>query len=278
MRVVTCAASTAVVLFFSANVFAAQPGWLTRVNDYRAQAGVNPVVEDPELSRIDLLHAKYSVLNKVLQHSEEQGKPGYSADGDRAARTSNGAYAKEENDAIDQWMQAPFHALGILDPRLKTTGFGLYTDSTWSSAWLNVIAGMGALPPETRFPIYWPGAGSTTPLLKHWGETPEPTHSCPGYATPTGLPILIQLKPGTHPEVTDSSFTDETGASLAHCVIDETNFRYEDTTWQSTGRSILASRNAIILLPRDPLKAGKTYKASITSGGQTFSWHFSTTR
>src|SRR5882724_10929430 len=104
------------------------PDWLKAVNVYRAQAKLPPVTEDPDLSRSDLLHARYSVRNQVLVHSEDPNLPEYTVEGDRAAHASNGAQARSEKDAVDQWMQAPFHALGILDPRLKTVGFGLYTD------------------------------------------------------------------------------------------------------------------------------------------------------
>jgi hypothetical protein len=255
------------------------PDWLAAMNAYRAQAKLPPVTEDPAFSQDDLAHARYSVKNHVLQHSEDPGSPWYSAEGDRAAHSSNGAQASSGRDAIEQWMQAPFHALGILDPRLKTTGFGLYSDHDGSSAWLNVIGGLGALPAGTQFPIFWPGDHTATSLLSHWGETPEPSHSCPGYPTKTGLPLLVQLQPGMSPDVADSSLLEGT-VPVEHCILTAQNFHYEDPAWQSAGRSILAARNAIVILPRDPLEKNKIYYALVKIGSHsaavTYSWSFAT--
>ena len=40
------------------------------------------------------------------------------------------------------------------------------------------------------------------------------------------------------------------------------------------GRQILGSRDAIILMPQQPLVAGQTYTVSITSNGTTYTWSF----
>ncbi len=42
---------------------AAAPGWLTRVNYYRAMVKLPPIVEDPELSKGDRAHTAYIVRN-----------------------------------------------------------------------------------------------------------------------------------------------------------------------------------------------------------------------
>jgi hypothetical protein len=253
----------------------ADPQWLELMNQYRAMAKQPPVTEDPALSKGDAIHAEFTAKNQVLEHAEDPTLPGYSTEGDHAGRSSNGAEVKSEQDAIEQWMQAPFHALGILDPRLKTTGYGQFTDHGATYAWLNVISGMGPLPADTQFPIFWPGDHTATTLLSHWGEVPEPTHSCPGYPTKSGLPLLVQLKPGVSPNVTASSML-EADVPVQHCILTAENFKYEDAAWQTTARSILSARNAIIILPRDPLKKGFLYKMSITVSGTQYDWSFRT--
>jgi hypothetical protein len=73
--------------------------------------------------------------------------------------------------------------------------------------------------------------------------------------------------------VTASSF--KYGSTpLEHCVFDETNYTNPASYDQNTGRWILDTRDAIILIPKEPLQVGFTYLVSITTNGQTYSWSF----
>jgi hypothetical protein len=40
------------------------------------------------------------------------------------------------------------------------------------------------------------------------------------------------------------------------------------------GRNILNARDAVVLIPRDPLTPGTRYTVSITVNGQTHAWSF----
>ena len=55
------------------------------------------------------------------------------------------------------------------------------------------------------------------------------------------------------------------GKNLEHCVFDETNYYNPNSGTQTTGRWILNSRDAIIIMPKDPFEPGNTYSVSITS-------------
>jgi hypothetical protein len=91
---------------------------------------------------------------------------------------------------------------------------------------------------------------------------------------PSGLPIILQIGPGNlTPSVTAHSFIQGTTA-LEHCVFDETNYTNPDSSTQNTGRNILNSRDAIVLIPRAPLTPGATYTVSITANGQMYAWSF----
>jgi len=41
------------------------------------------------------------------------------------------------------------------------------------------------------------------------------------------------------------------------------------------GRAILDSRDAIVLIPKEPLYPGETYSVSISANGKTTTWSFS---
>ena len=57
-------------------------------------------------------------------------------------------------------------------------------------------------------------------------------------------------------------------------MFDETSYSHPDPGSQSLGRSILNSRDAIVLIPRLPLTPGTSYTVSLTVDGQTHTWTF----
>lgn len=269
-------------LVYAPPMQAAPSGWLAYVNAYRSGAGLPPVAENPIWSEGNRLHARYMVKNDVIEHSEDASNPWYTLEGLSAAQSSNLAANFDVNTpdewAIDSFMQAPFHAIGILDPRLAQVGYGSYREAGGTlamGAGLDVLRGLGDLPAAAVFPIIWPGDGATVPLGRHWGEYPDPLSSCPGYRAPSGLPVILQLGTGdTTPNVTLHSL-EGPGGALEHCVFDETSYVNTDGAGQSLGRNILDSRDAIVLIPRAPLVPGETYAVSITANGRVYSWSFS---
>src|SRR5204862_1094251 len=105
-------------------------------------------------------------------------------------------------------------------------------------------------------------------------EYPNPLTSCRGYRTPTGLPLIVQVGSGEGvPRVTGSWIFDGE-RPLEHCVFDESTYRNGNRTQQRLGRSILAARDAIVLIPREPLTRGRSYRATIDVDGRRIHWTF----
>ncbi|MBA3269284.1 MAG: hypothetical protein H0T71_02145 [Acidobacteria bacterium] len=274
--------------------FGAEQGWLAQVNVWRSRAGLNRVTEDVALSARDVLHARYSVKEDVLEHGENSASPWYTTEGRDAARVSSGAgnsnAAAPDSFAIEGWVQAPFHALGMLDPRLQTVGYGSYREADGGlqmSGWLDTGSGRGTSQAHA-LPIAFPGNGSRIPIPSaeicppgracFWGETPSPLTSCPGYSAPAGLPLTLQFTPPaftspTPPVVTASSLL-RNGTPVEICVFTGGTYTNPDAASQSVGRSILTAYGAVVIVPRSPLPAGASYTATVTSGGQTFQWTF----
>lgn len=288
--------NTHTYLPFSARSLTAEPGavptatptgapgswnWLNHLNRFRAMAKLPPVAEELSWSTGAALHSRYMVKTNTVNHGESASSPWYTPEGQAAAQSSNliGSERVDATDrwALDSWMMAPFHAVGILDPHLARVGFGSYREADGGvqmGGALDVLRGWGELPAGIQFPILWPGPGAVVDLGMFWGETPNPLTSCPGYTSPAGLPLMIQIGPGTAvPDVTAHSFF-RGSTPLEHCVFDETDYRNPDGSQQGTGRAILGLRDAIILLPRQPLAANTTYTASVTVNGQTYKWSF----
>lgn len=254
-----------------ATVHATAPAWLDRFNAWRANAGVPLLTEDATYDAGDVDHAVYMVKNDLVTHYETPGTPYYTAAGDTAARNSNiyvsSSTSTTDTDAIDWWMQAPFHAMGMMDPRLRTTGFGSYRES--KSGWdmgaaVNVVQGNSFT--GGAFPVFFPGNGTTVPLASYGGgEYPDPLTPCSAYAAPTGLPLWVETGGNVFTNASLDSFTGN-GVALPHCVIDSNN--------PSLG-SYLTERGAVIVIPKAPLQTGVKYVVGVTVNGVPYTWSFS---
>jgi hypothetical protein len=247
-------------------------GWLTRLNEWRTNTGLSALGENTTWSAGDYDHALYMVKNDLVTHYETPGVPYYTTAGDTAARNSNiyvsSSTSTTDEQAIDWWMQAPFHSMGLMDPRLTSTGFGSYRQvkSGWDmGAAVDVLRGNSFT--GGHYPVYFPGDGGSEPLTTYGGyEYPDPLQACSGYSAPTGLPVYIEV--GGNVATTAGpvhSFTGN-GVALAHCVIDSHN--------ASVG-SMLSTRGGVILIPRQPLVAGVKYVVALTVNGAPYTWSFS---
>jgi uncharacterized protein YkwD len=257
--------------------------WLSYLNYLRALANLPAVTNNAAWSDGAWKHSRYMVKNNTITHAEVATNPWYTPEGATAGSQSNVAVyssvSATDTDFLKMWMTGPFHGVAIIDPALLVVGYGSYreaTTGTWkAAATLNVLTGLGDVPASVTFPVRWPANSVTTYLRSYTGgEMPDPLSSCAGYATPTGAPIYLQLSSGTVvPSVTAHTLS-QGGTPLEHCEFDQTNY-VNNTGYQSLGRSVLAMRSAIVLLPRSPLVAGNTYNVSITTNGQTYAWSFS---
>ena len=79
------------------------------------------------------------------------------------------------------------------------------------------------------------------------------------------------------PNVTAHSITSG-GSATEHCVFDETNYTNPDSNQQSLGRAVLGGRDAIVLIPRQPLTPGATYRVSLTVNGTVHRWSFTVSK
>ena len=249
----------------------ASGGWLNRFNQWRASTGVSNLTEVPLWSTGDYDHALYMVKNDLVTHYETVGTPYYTTDGDTAARNSNiyvsSSTATTDEQAIDWWMQAPFHAMGMMDPRLTQTGFGSYREV--KSGW-DMGAAVDVLRGNTftggQFPVMFPGPATTEPLTSYGGgEFPDPLQACSGYTVPTGLPVFVEIGGNVATTVGPVHTITGNGVSLENCVIDSNN--------PSVG-SDLTYRGGVILIPRQPLQNGVTYTVALTVNGLPYTWSF----
>jgi hypothetical protein len=181
--------------------------------------------------------------------------------------------------AINDWLEAPFHAIGILRPGLTKVAFA--RNPKTGGAGLDILSGEHFVAHSS--PILYPGAGSTINLASYGGEVPSPIETCTTkkpqahYSNP-GLPLIALLPraPATH---LSASLTKPSGKTIAStgndlCVVDEKNFTSSDPVYGSTGRSILAGDHAVLIIPRTRLVSGRYSVDLSQSKRPDITWSF----
>ena len=263
-------------------------GWLAALNDARKASGLPAVGQNADWCNGAVAHSAYMVRTDHQGHSEDEASPHYTAAGHEAAQNGNvmatSSVTAGFQTAFTSWLQGPFHAVGMLDPQLATSVYGDFREdgATYRmGATLDVLRGqLPSVPGDVIFPVVWPGAGSVVPLhLRQYtgGESPNPLSPCSGYSGYTGLPLIAQFGSGAGtPVVTGSSLHDDTyDVTLEHCVYGETSYTNSSATDQAVGRGVLASRDAVVMVPKLPLGEGRAYTASLTVDGVPRTWSFS---
>jgi hypothetical protein len=261
-----------------------QPEWLNYLNTRRAIGNLPATQENSAFSDGCVLHSRYMVKNNVLIHDEDIRNTWYTPAGKDAAGNSNlmasSLVSASDEHAIDMWLTGPFHGLGLLDPRLLSTGFGTYREADGGFAMggcLDVYRGFGSLPATVNFPIYWPGPEQVMPYFAYYGgESPDPLASCPGYKTPSGPPIYLMLGLGTHDVQVNAHSFSSNGQELESCLFDKHTYNNPNSGQQDLGRWALGFRDAVVVMPRDPLAPGTRYTVSVTAGVQNYHWSFTT--
>ncbi len=282
-----------------------QPEWLKLLNFYRAQAKLTPVNEDVKLSAGDLDHVNYLVKNLgpalraggnpgIDAHLEDAHKPGYTSPGAAAGMASDVDFlafrGRKPSDpasgALSDWISGAFHRLPLLNPRLQRIGFARYCDSSLCVFALNAQTDVAQLPGGPRLydaPVEFPAPDSTTAMRTFINEWPDPLSACRGYSSPSGLPITLAL--GKRAPVGLDSYTvtrvvDSSGATedVPACGFDSSSYTNSDSATQSTGRGALSASGAVVVIPRDPLIKGASYKVSLVVNGKQYNWKFSVAR
>jgi hypothetical protein len=269
------------------------------INSWRARAGVAPLVEEPAWSAGATLHSRYVLeTNRSDDFIAEEPTSGYfTTAGNEAALNSTAFHSLFFSNfplsrIIDySWVAQPFVSLQMLDPYLRRTGIGYA--STYrpqserspsaiheTAAVLDLIRGRNTAS-AASFPVQVPGDGTVIPANCRDGAAAcgaggdGVTEACgfssgnPFTAPEFGFPIWMQFGAGTTPVVSAATLTSD-GVALPVCTFTAENYNVSYAPFQSYGRGVLRDRGAVVVLPRNPLPAGKSYTASLTVDGQVY--------
>lgn len=258
------------------------PSWLATINHWRAATGLPPVTNNRAWDRGLLNHfiylakspAHYMTGRYASMHTENPASPYYTASGAKEAASSDLAPgASTDMGALDEWLVAPFHAIGMLRPDLTQVALAV----GHGAGGLDVISGLNGHF-QQKAPILYPGPGSTTRLLQFGGEVPDPTQTCGWQRDKVGLPLIVMLL-GIPSHRLSATFIGpaglkESSAAKTLCVVDQFTYHSTDAVYGPAGRAILRDGNAVLLIPRHPLVPGR-YAVSVRQPGHAaIDWSF----
>jgi len=267
----------------------AVPAWLARVNAIRVASGLNPVSDNPawdtglrhHLTYLDKTPAALITGEYASWHTENPASPYYTPDGALEGSRSDLGIGATDVAAINQWLEAPFHATAILAPNLTQVAFVRVPSD---SAGLDVLGGLTNSGPTRSSPVLFPGDGSSTDLTSfNGGESPTPLETCraehPGADySDAGLPLIAML-PAAVPDGMTASLTGPDGvthssSSAAVCLVDSDTYVTSDPVYGDTGSQILSHDHAVFVIPRTPLVNG-AYRVRLTApSAAPVSWSF----
>lgn len=246
------------------------------VNYYRRMMRLDRVTRKKWMARGARKHARYMVKENDLTHEEDPDSPWYTKAGDKAGRNSNVAMGRcRARKNVEGWMATPFHGVQLMDPRWKRTGFGLHREGGSCAAALDTIRGRNDNITWDE-PVLFPGRRRTVPLRRFMGESPDPLTSCPSsYQVPAGLPIMAAMPDDIAPGDAIKGRLFKRGTKRVKvCVFGPHDYEHPNTASRDLGRSILDDRNAVVIIPKRPLKKGIEYRAKVKVGAETVKWKF----
>ncbi|MGH7812376.1 MAG: hypothetical protein ACREQI_00030 [Candidatus Binataceae bacterium] len=240
-------------------------------------------------------------------HTESPGNRYFTAAGANAAGWSfivrGSILPADAAPLVDDAMTMPFGAMWVLNPQVAELGYGAYCEGKDCASIVTFRMGLPRAEFIRLFDVpgtFWnPAQGNVSwvrePLRRaiefpapdsKIGLTgfsdlsvPGPITSCPGFGIHAGLPITLQLGAaytGAPLKAVKAGRVRllDNGSPEAACVIDETSFRSSNPLVERSGRYQLHMLGAVIVVPKDSLKAGHQYQVSIDADGRTFGWRF----
>ena len=238
-------------------------------------------------------------------HAESIGNPWYTEDGEKWANYANvfrGSAIPTDGTSLVDEQAARGDSTIVLDPQLATVGFGIlcatadcagviiYRRGLTKSQFLALYDGngmdwnsmMGDMPftrARLRKPIESPSSGMQFPSRAYRaGDYPNLLTTCPGYSTPSGVPIVLELgapAKGEEDVKVSSNSLSENGTQIETCAFDATSYANPDGFQQTQARERLHDYGAVVVIPKDPLQPGHQYTITVVADSQSYNWSFS---
>jgi uncharacterized protein YkwD len=253
---------------------------LDKVNGIRTLAGLAPVVLDAQLTKGCAAHARYLALNLgqtatlgLGAHDEDMQLPGASEEGRKAGKASDIAIGDHNPlHGIDAWMATLYHRVPILEPNLKSIGYGCARARRqgWVTV-MNITSGRDRSIPRPHA-VFYPVPGQMDVPL-HFpigGEEPNPipkdTTGKAGYPVTAFFPVAAPLK------APSGFLSDEAGKDVP--------VWFSSAEQPANPKHAGNQGNTVCMISKQPLRPNTTYRVVLRGQleGQAFdkAWQFTT--
>ncbi|OGY86476.1 MAG: hypothetical protein A2233_02865 [Candidatus Kerfeldbacteria bacterium RIFOXYA2_FULL_38_24] len=260
---------------------------LKLLNYYRQASGLLPLKRYADLDSGCQQHAQYMASNNILEHYEEEGRPGYSDEGNTAGGSSNVARLYKDASmvsALQKWLNGTYHRLLLMYGGLYGTGFAVSGPSSTNYYYscLNILTKTDIYTAGQETNVTYADLANTNPVLTPGvnevnvpttltaGEWPDPLAKFGGHY-PAGYPITV-IFGSLH-------YFSEVNLRLFK-LNGEQVFAYFQKPGDQTDPNILYQNNAYSLIPAAPLATHNTYRVRLDakrdSQPYTFDWYFTT--
>ena len=238
---------------------------LKGVNSERLILGLTPRPEDAKLSAELQSHCHYMSLNKTLAHPEDEGKPGFSAEGHQAGMRSILSMGTSSERVAWMMVQTYFHRQDVIRP--ETTAFGVGYEGSYGG--IDGRSKMGKAP-ATWWPVLCPVPDQRECGVSYQKEAPDAT---PGDDS-AGLPITAYFGAGAlllkRWELKAIAGVKTPG--LVEC------YPFDPKTGASAGMT--GYQRCVAIIPKEPLQGAATYEVTldvdVAGKPWTRTWQFST--
>lgn len=278
-RAILAAAVGACALLGAAPAAAPTPAAraVERANEVRALVGLAPVTLDPALSRGCEQHVRYLVLNGMGDgmgganpHAEDKARPGYTPEGDRAARSSDISFGDDDPvEALEGFLSTLYHRVLLFDSKLARVGIATSPDPR--ICLIDVLGGRDPAGPPWDKPIAYPAAGQKgVPAAYEGQERPEPT---PGFGRHRGYPVTVTFPRGVRIQ--------GAAATLSPAAEGAGPLPAFFSSPERPANPARPDNSATIgLFAEEPLESGRTYRAAFRATVQgrpwSLAWEFTT--
>ena len=256
---------------------------LVGVNEERVKIGLTPRPENAKLSAELQKHCAYMAQNGTLQHHEDKGKPGYSAEGHKAGMRSILAAGMGARRVALGMVNTYFHRHDVIRP--QAVGFGVGIQGRYSG-----IDGRSDLRKSmpVRWPVLCPVPRQTGVHTRYSKEAPDAT---PGDAA-AGYPVTayfgtrklalksysLRMLPPGFDDIPRIETLVESGKELPGESIE----CYEFDPKKGAHAKMTGYQSCVCIMAKDPLEKGRTFEVTleVDVGGSPWkkTWYFSTGR
>jgi hypothetical protein len=236
---------------------------LARLNEHRKIAGLDPVVEDKELSKGCQLHAEYVSLNDGKDeledgglHREAKHLPGYTDAGDSAAPRSviwvvRHMSGVERN--VDALVATLYHRIPLLAPRLAKVGIGVSLHRKMGTTVVIDVGSKSSTLGPVTYPVLYPSPSQINIAVSYAlgdAEWPDPR---PVKSSKCGFPVTVICDDlSWQPGGATASFTSD-GKEVPSWVFNRENPAVKE----------MPAQEVVCILPKEPLKPKTKYTVTV---------------